>query len=134
MVINGQYSSRGIINAGVPQGFVLGLLLFLIYINNITLLTESSRVRLVAIDTVLYLFFDNPLCNGELLDKDFENICNWAAEWLVKFSPSKTKTMVLTRKKKHEQLSPLNMNAASLIAQEVYSHTFGCYNSQNPQL
>ena len=121
MVINGQCSSWGVRKAGVPQGSVLGPLLFLICINDITLVTESSQIRLFADDTILYLFVNNPVRNAELLNRDLEKISNWATEWLVKFSPSKTKTMVLTRKKTHGQLPPLKMSGASL--QEVHSHT-----------
>ena len=70
-------------------------------------------------DTILYLFVDNPVRNAELL-RGLEKISKWATEWLVKFSPGKTKNMVLTRKKKHKQLSPLKMSGTSL---QVFCHT-----------
>ena len=70
MVINEQCSSWGIIKAGVPQGFFLGPLLFLIYINDITLVTKSSKTCLFADDTILYLFVDNPVRNAELFNRD----------------------------------------------------------------
>ncbi len=102
------------------QGSVRGPLLFFIYINDITFATESSEIRLFADDTVLYLFVDNPIRNAQTLNRDLEKISSWASEWLVKFSPSKTKTMVITRKKKHEHFPPLKMSGTNL--DEVKSH------------
>ena len=119
-VINGQCSSWGIIKAGVPQGSVLGPLLFLIYINDITNVTENSDVRLFADDTILYLLVDNPVANAQALNTDLKNVSKWASEWLINFSPHKTKTMVVSRKRKAVHYPPLNMNGTML--QEVQSH------------
>ena len=73
---NGQCSSWEPIKARVPQGSMLGLLLFLVYINDITFPTESSEMRLLADDTILYLFVDNPVQNAEAVKYDLEKISN----------------------------------------------------------
>lgn len=49
-------SDEGIIKCGVPQGSVLGLLLFLIYINDLVDYTESLS-RLFADDTSLFVLY-----------------------------------------------------------------------------
>ena len=100
MVINGQTSLWGLVKAGVPQGSVLGPLLFLIYINDITFEAQSAEIRLFADDTILYLFVDNPVASAQALNEDLERMNNWASQWLVKFSPHKTKTMNISKKKK----------------------------------
>ena len=119
VVVNGQESSWGSITAGVPQGSVLGPLLFLIYINDITDVVEHSQVRLFADDTILYLFVDNPATTAEALNEDLRHITEWADNWLIKFSPSKTKSMRLSRK--HKLASP-PLTMGGTILEEVKSH------------
>ena len=80
----------------MPQGSVLGPLLFLVYINNITLVPESSEVRLFADDTILYMFVENPVLNAEAFNCDLDLINEWAHWWLINFSPHKTKSMIIS--------------------------------------
>ena len=113
VVVNGQNSSWGHIKAGVPQGSVLGPLLFLVFINDLTNQVQSCDVRLFADDTVLYVIADNPQdCVGALND-DLRHIQSWADEWLVKFSPPKTKSLTLS-KSKVEDSTPLIFNNTNI--------------------
>ena len=57
--INGQYSDFELIESGVPQGSVLGPLLFLIYINDLEKGIKSN-VKFYADDTMLYSIVQNP--------------------------------------------------------------------------
>jgi L-rhamnose mutarotase len=70
VIINGEYSEWGKINAGVPQGSVLGPLLFLIFINDITHVIRNCKIRLFADDTCLFLEVEDPDTTADLINDD----------------------------------------------------------------
>ena len=89
VVLPGASSSLTSVKAGVPQGSILGPLLFLLYINDIVEDINSS-IRLFADDTSLYIIVDNPFQAAEQLNSDLQKIHRWAAKWLVTFNPGKS--------------------------------------------
>ena len=103
----------------MPQGSILGPLLFLIYINDIVVDIHSS-IRLFTDDTSLYIIVDNPQQAANLLNADLAKIHLSASRWLVSFNPSKSESMTLSRKHNKPLHPPLNM--AQLNINEVTSH------------
>ena len=83
------------VNAGVPQGSVLGPLLFLIYVNDIA---DSlvSTTRLFADDSSLAVSSSDTSVIESTLNNDLKKISSWAKQWLVKFNPLKTEVMFFT--------------------------------------
>ena len=98
VVISGQKSEVGIIKAQVPQGYVLGPLPFLIYINDICNITECS-IKLFTDYTSLFIEFDIPDAATKSLNEDLASIQDWADQRPVKFSIAET-TFTMGRFKK----------------------------------
>ena len=99
VIINGQCSDWAGIHAGVPQGSVLGPLLFLVYINDITSNIRHCNTRLFADDTCLFIEVENGNRGdtAKMIDTDLANIDKWADKWLVQFAPEKTKSLAKNR-------------------------------------
>ena len=118
-MLPGGASSWKYIKAGVPQGSILGPLLFLFYINDIVDEIHSC-IRLFADDTSLYIIVDNPLQAATTLNEDLEKLHSWASKWLVTFNPSKSEAITFTRKRIRPLHPPLYMNHQAI--NEVSSH------------
>ena len=84
--------------AGVLQGSVLELLLFLVYINDIAehLL---SLTRLFAYDSSLFYSAAHIDDIAGIINHDMQLLSNWARQWLVTFNPLKTEAVLFTLKK-----------------------------------
>ena len=122
VVIQGSESEWGHIQAGVPQGSVLGPLLFLIYINDISSVVHS-KISLFADDTCLHISSPDVNLNSESLNQDLEAMDRWAKQWLVNFSPEKTKTMSLSLQNTGPPTNtPLMMNGAPLQETKTHKH------------
>lgn len=97
VVLQSAVSSLKPITAGVPQGSVLGPLLFLIYVNDIS---DSllSLTRLFADDSSLY-YSTSSLDDMEgIINHDLTLISSWAKQWLVTFNPNKTEAVLFSLK------------------------------------
>ena len=119
VVLNG-YSSTSIpVLSGVPQGTVLGPLLFLIYINDLPN-QISSQIRLFADDCILYrqIYSIND-CN--ILQNDLLKLQSWQDKWLLKFNSAKCHTMAITTKRSPTHFSyHLNNSVLSRVSSTPY--------------
>ena len=97
VIIKGGESNLLEINAGVPQGSILGPLFFLIFINDIVLEIGCS-IKLFADDTSIYVVIENPNQAAETLNINLQKVHKWSKDWLVKFNPQKTESLIITRK------------------------------------
>ena len=90
VVLNGQHSSWDNVIAGVPQSSILGLLLFLIYINDLSN-NLSSNCKLFADDTYLFSVVNNIHTSATTLSQYLKAINNWAFQWKMIFNPDLSK-------------------------------------------
>jgi hypothetical protein len=98
VVIKGTKSEWAMLKGGVPQGSVLGPLLFLIFINDLVEVIDHSNARLFADDTCLTISHKNIETMVKQANEDLLKIEKWANTWLVNFSPSKTEILPITNK------------------------------------
>ena len=75
--VNGVLSDEGIIKHGVPQGSVLGPLLFLLYINDISESSKILKFFLFADDTTVYYSDKLNSQTEKLLNCELEKVSNW---------------------------------------------------------
>lgn len=103
VTLKGSQSSWKSVTSGVPQGTVLGPLLFLIYINDIVE-NLSSEIRLFADDCILYREIRLPADNLAM-QKDIDTLHNWSLLWQMSFNSKKCHTMCISRKRVKPLLS-----------------------------
>ena len=97
VVVNGVKSDWAPVLSGVPQGTVLGPLLFSLYINDISSDIESE-IRLFADDCVCYREIKDEKDTMKL-QRDIDRLGSWARKWGMRFQPVKCNMMQLTRKR-----------------------------------
>ena len=107
--MGGQISEEVRVTSGVPQGSVLGPLLFIAYVNDIWRYMEST-VRLFADDCVIYRKIINN-ADMEKLQKDLDRLGEWAVENAMKINPSKSRAVRFTRARVKDPLNYSLMNA-----------------------
>ena len=81
--------------AGIPQGTVLGPILFLIYIKHLPKCISNSTVWLFANDCIIYRKFDSTVDCIKLQD-DLNATQYWEDMWLMSFNAKKCNAMQVT--------------------------------------
>ena len=88
VVVNNEVSDLRPVISGVPQGSVLGPLLFILFINDLPD-NVNSVCRIFADDTKIY----SHAGNSELLQNDLFSLFKWSVDWQMAFNISKCKVM-----------------------------------------
>ena len=94
--INGSHSALANVTSGVPQGSVLGPVLFLLNIIHITNQMQSN-IRLFADDSVVYRGIRSTT-DHHILQTDIQKLTDWSNKWQMNFNTSKCHLLTITHK------------------------------------
>ena len=97
-----------------------GHLLFLIFINDIA--TDiKANIRLFPDATSLYISVEDPVASAAVLNHDLSQISSWSKKWLVTFNPSKTESVIFSRK--HQKQHHPSLYLDNVPISQVSTHT-----------
>ena len=108
VTINGITSNAQSINAGVPQGSILGPLLFIIYIDDLTEKLKNKTILYADDSSVLSIIKDRKyrVIAAKSLNDDLLEIQRWTTKWNVLFGAAKCKSVTVSRLKDTEGNHP----------------------------
>ena len=119
---NGAKSKRETIKCGVPQGSILGPLLFLLYINDLSTVSNDCFSVLFADDTNMFVTGKNTSEMCVKLNNDLGEICEWLRCNKLSLNILKTHYMIFTTKNKTAQ--DLDIKISNTAVERVYDTKF----------
>ena len=129
-VLDGSSSLDSPVPSGVPQGTVLGPLMFLLYVNGIAAkVSPQTTVKLFADDCLLYRTIES-VADSIQLQQDLDIMVDWSNTWLMRFNASKCHLLKIKTTK--QKCLPTVYNIKGQL-QEVDHHPYlGRLDLENP--
>ena len=131
--IRSNYSSTAKIECGVPQGSILGPLLFLLYVNDMKQAVDCD-LFLYADDSCLVYQHKDVSKIEQNLNKNFSNICDWFVDnkLSIHFGEDKTKCILFGTKQKLNKTGSLNIKHGTIQIKQYHTVTYlGCALDEN---
>ena len=123
VIVNGEYSEAASVSSGIPQGSVLGPILFLIFINDLPEILQSI-VKLFADDTKLYRTIVDK--NDEtILQNDIDQIAAWSERWQIPFNVNKCKVLKVGKNDQNVKYSMGTLEGRIELEQVQYEKDLG---------
>ena len=126
--IENKLSDFGKMFCWVPQGSILGPLLFLIYVNDMSEAVKSTLLFHADDSCILYQHKEVDEIEKHL-NKDFENICDWFVDnkLIIHFGEDKTKSILFASKQRSKNVRQLNITYNHInIKQHLQVTYLGC--------
>ena len=119
MTVENVFSDAGLINYGVPQGSILGPLLFLIYVNDLPQALNETGSYLYTEDTCIFYQDKNVEKIERVLNKEFSSLCEWFIDnkLSIHFGNDKTKTIFFISNEKLIKTKHMILRLLSKTAQ-----------------
>ena len=97
--IDNVFSEAGTLKYGVPQGSILGPLLFLLYVNDLPQSLSDAGSYLYADDTCIFYQHEDVKKNNNVLNKEFLSLCQWFIDnkLSIHFGEDKTKSILFSK-------------------------------------
>lgn len=96
--VNGEQSDDVVVTSGVPQGSILGPLLFVLYVNDLPKCVNFSNVLMYADDVKLYKAIVST-SDCKLLQMDLDAVYKWCCKWKLALNISKCSVITFTNKR-----------------------------------
>ena len=112
VVLKGQFSFWKKVNAGVPQGLILGPLLLLIYINDLPYGLQTN-LKLFVDDTSLFSTGQDITTSTVSLNNDLTKVSEWTVQWKMNFNPDlsiQAEELLFSQKTSSKPYPSLNFN------------------------
>ena len=110
------------VKAGVPQGSILGPLLFLLYINDIVLSSDLFKFTLFADDTSLFYSHNNKSDASTIINCELNKISEWLAANKLSLNVGKSKLLIFTNKNKNKKSLDTTIESGIMINGEMLQH------------
>ena len=126
--VNRNISTAAKLTCGVPQGSILGPLLFLLYVNDMPQ-SIKSNILLYADDSCIYFQHSDVKTIERQLNEDFSSLCHWFVnnKLSIHFGEDKTKSILFANKYKIKKLEKLNITYNNIkIIQHSRVSYLGC--------
>ena len=112
VVLKGQFSFWKKVNAGVPQGLILGPLLLLIYIKDLPYGLQTN-LKLFVDDTSLFSTGQDITTSTVSLNNDLTKVSEWTVQWKMNFNPDpsiQAEELLFSQKTSSKPYPSLNFN------------------------
>ncbi|CAM4541138.1 unnamed protein product [Lepidochelys olivacea] len=118
--INGQLSEWREVNNGVPQGSVVGPVLFNIFINDLEKEVNSEVAKFADDAKLLKIVKSKADC--EELQRDLAKMGDWATKWQMKFNADKCKVMHIGKHNPNSTYKMMGSKLAATTRERSWSH------------
>ena len=122
--INGETSKSRTVKTGVPQGSTLGPLLFLIFINDLPLLSKSAEFILFADDAVLIIHDKSLTVAAHTMNQVLRDVHRWCSENKLTLNTKKTEYVIFGSKIRKAQAPQIELKIGDAVLKEVESYKY----------